>query len=226
MHWLCFSQREHKLVCSKSGITTFPEISQAKTLPDDILMKNSLRRRWSYNLALGLWNNWHEIQQSDLAAVSNSLPCLELRPSPQTGWHITSNTETQLSFCKTVKALLDFSPAHLYVYFCSSKLFFFQYWKLKESQVNKETKTLRRKHFLLLYFPLSSTCSVAREPYGDWQACYISLSCQLARALGSSSLKWRDKSLLTCQATVNANWACYQCIIYRESCRHFHRTGS
>lgn len=137
MHWLCFSQWERKLVCNKSGITIFPEISQAKTLPDDILMKNSLRRRWSYNLALGLWNNWHEIQQSDLAAVSNSLPCLELRPSPQTGWHITNNTETQLSFCKTVKALLDFSPAHLYVYFCSTKLFFFNTENQNESQLTE-----------------------------------------------------------------------------------------
>lgn len=31
---------------------------------------------------------------------------------------------------------------------------------------------------------------------------------------------------MTCQATANANWGCYRCIIYRESCRRFHGTGS
>lgn len=150
------------------------------------------------------------------------------------GWHLTNNTATPLSsfmfFFPSFSGLvynggiklLDFkcqNSVTVYGTVSSLKLLMEQ-----EGKQNPEKETLSE---LLSDFPsLSTPHGDAREPYGDWQACYVSLSCQLASALGSFSLQWRDKSLLTCQATVNANWACYQCIIYRGSCRHFHRTGS
>lgn len=167
------------------------------------------------------------------------MPNMELFYWTDRGWHLTNNMATPLSLYKALLVFPLLFPSLVLFNIVLSNIYAF-YVKICDTVHNcytsrvtdwagKENKTLKRKHSES--FPPTFTSpfaphSDAREPYGDWQACYVSLSCQLASALGSFSLQWRDKSLLTCQATVNANWACYQCIIYRESGRHFHRTGS